>query len=113
MRPSRIPKRPRAATSQTPLSTFAKNRVMKVLLSFASKHVHAALVNYKTTLSGVALIAYGASVVIQHVAGIAEDSTAVIDPDQLQFAWGEIIAGIGLITARDQDKSSQETGVRK
>jgi len=85
---------------------------MKTLISFATRYVHAALVNYKTTLAGLCMIVHASSILLGHALAVAEGKT-MIDPDSLMLAQAEIIAGIGLISSRDADRSSQDSGLRK
>lgn len=85
---------------------------MKALLSLVTRPLRAWAVNYKTTLAGITLVAHGAVAVLDHVNAITQGN-ADLSPDALQLAVGEILAGAGLIAARDADRSSQQSGVRK
>lgn len=70
--------------------------------------MQAILVNWKTTLTGV-LTLVG---IISRSALLMIDNDATTNPN-----WSVVIpaavAAIGLIFARDADKSSQDSGVRK
>lgn len=85
---------------------------MKILTALATRYLKAALVNYKTTLTGIAMIAHAALVFADHAASIA-NGVGDLNPELLMLAKAEIIAGIGFISARDGDKSSQDSGLRK
>lgn len=85
---------------------------MKPLLSIATHYLRAALVNYKTTIAGSAMIAHALLVFVDHASAIA-NGKGDIDPELLMLAKAEIIAGLGFISARDGDKTSQDSGLRK
>jgi hypothetical protein len=85
---------------------------MKPLLALATRYLRSALVNYKTTLAGAAMIIHAVFVFADHASAIA-NGTGAIDPEILVLAKAEIVAGIGFISARDGDKTSQDSGLRK
>jgi len=85
---------------------------MKPLLSLATRYLRTALVNYKTTLAGAAMITHAVLVFVDHAAVIA-NGQGDLNPELLMLAKAEIVAGIGFISARDGDKSSQDSGLRK
>ena len=62
------------------------------------------LVSWKTTAAGVGSIASA-------IALLLSDITA-IDGEVLSQVVGLIVVGVGLLTARDADKSSRQQGVR-
>ena len=82
-----------------------------MILNLVSKYVRPLLLNYKTTLAGVAMILHGAGTIVNHVLAVANGDA--LNPDDLHLAGVEIVAGAGLIAARDADKSSQASGVAK
>lgn len=82
-----------------------------MILNLVTKYVRPMLLNYKTTIAGVAMILHGASTIVNHLLAIANGEA--LNPDDLHLAGVEIVAGAGLIAARDADKSSQDSGVRK
>jgi len=85
---------------------------MKTLIKFATRYLHPALANYKTTLAGLAMILHASLVIVDQTVGIA-NGTAELSPEQLMLAKAEILGGVGFIFARDADKSSQQSGIRK
>lgn len=85
---------------------------MKTLIALTTRYVHAALVNYKTTLAGICMIVHALSILLSHALAVAEGK-AMIDPDSLMLAQAEFMAGLGFISARDADRSSQDSGLRK
>jgi hypothetical protein len=68
------------------------------------------LLNWKTTLAGVALILHGLGAVVDALLRVTDGVPLTMEG--LQMATGEIIAGAGLIAARDANKSSQDSKVR-
>jgi hypothetical protein len=68
------------------------------------------LLNWKTTLAGVALILHGMGAVVDALLQVTDGVPLTLEG--LQLATGEIIAGAGLIAARDANKSSQDSKVR-
>jgi hypothetical protein len=86
---------------------------MKLIQGFIAKHAHAALVNYKTTLAGIAALVHALSIFARTLADVSENPEAMPTPEELALAKGELILAWGLLFARDQDKSSQDTGVRR
>jgi hypothetical protein len=85
---------------------------MKPLITLATRYLRSALVNYKTTLAGAAMIVHALYVFADHASAIA-NGTGDINPELLMIAKTEIIAGFGFISARDGDKTSQDSGLRK
>jgi len=70
--------------------------------------MNALLVSWKTTLAGVSAIL----VSLGTLAG-AVSSEGGISSEMLTATITGIVTGIGLLTARDSDKSSQDTGARR
>ena len=68
------------------------------------------LLNWKTTLAGVALILHGLGAMVDALLRVTDGVPLTLEG--LQLAGGEIIAGAGLIAARDANKSSQDSKVR-
>jgi len=68
------------------------------------------LLNWKTTLAGLALILHGLGAVVDALLRVTDGVPLTLE--ELQLATGEIIAGAGLIAARDANKSSQDSHVR-
>lgn len=79
------------------------NYVLKKILPF--------LINWKTTLAGLGLITHGLSTVFESLHKATDGHPLTLEG--LQLAIGEIIAGAGLIAARDANKSSQDSTIRK
>ena len=65
----------------------------------------ALLVNWKTTATGIASLLAGVALVIKIFTG-EEDTT------NIAVAIGLLSAGLAGLSARDADKSSQDTGIR-
>lgn len=86
------------------------NIVKRSAMNYVSKKMLPFLLNWKTTLAGVALILHGCSAIVQALLDVTEGTSLTLD--SLQLAFGEIIAGAGLIAARDANKSSQDSKVR-
>ena len=86
------------------------NIVKRSAMNYASKKLLPFLLNWKTTLAGVALILHGCSAIVESLLQVTEGASLTLD--SLQFGFGEIIAGAGLIAARDANKSSQDSNVR-
>lgn len=87
------------------------NPIHRATMKWVTSKILPFLINWKTTLSGVALIGHGIGALADHLHGATEGNPITLEG--LQMATAEIIAGVGLIAARDADKSSQESGVRK
>lgn len=85
---------------------------MKPLLTLATRYIRAAAVNYKTTIVGVAMVLHALYAIASHAASIT-DGSAILDIEQLTLAKAELLAGVGFISSRDADRSSQDSGLRK
>lgn len=80
-------------------------------MKFVAKKLLPFLVNWKTTLIGVSSVAGGIAGLADHLVGVADGKALTFEGLQ---TWGAMImAGIGLIFARDADKSSQDSNIRK
>ena len=86
------------------------NIINRTAMNWVSKKILPFVLNWKTTLAGVALILHGCSAIVQALLDVTEGTSLTFD--SLQLAFGEIIAGAGLIAARDANKSSQDSSVR-
>ena len=86
------------------------NIINRTAMNWVSKKILPFVLNWKTTLAGVALILHGCSAIVQALLDVTEGTSLTFD--SLQLAFGEIIAGAGLIAARDANKSSQDSRVR-
>ena len=86
------------------------NIVKRSAMNYVSKKLLPFLLNWKTTLAGVALILHGCSAIVESLLQVTEGASLTLD--SLQLGFGEIIAGAGLIAARDANKSSQDSNVR-
>jgi len=80
-------------------------------MNFVLKKILPFLLNWKTTLAGVGLIAHGIGSVADHLHGATDGHPITLE--SLQLAIGEIIGGLGLIAARDANKSSQDSEIRR
>jgi hypothetical protein len=85
---------------------------MKTLLTFGARFLRCALVNYKTSLTGLAMITHATLVIVDSAASVA-NGTGDINPTNLLLAKAEIMGGLGFLASRDADKSSQDNGLRK
>lgn len=63
--------------------------------------------NWKTSLLGITAVLHGLFTVASQFTGGAAFSI-----EQMQFGIGEVVAGAGLILARDADKTSRDSGIR-
>ena len=86
------------------------NLINRTAMNYASKKLLPFLLNWKTTLAGVALILHGMAAVVDALLQVTDGVPLTMEG--LQMATGEIIAGAGLIAARDANKSSQDSNVR-
>tara|TARA_R110000822_G_scaffold99902_7_gene225123 strand:+ start:1177 stop:1530 length:354 start_codon:yes stop_codon:yes gene_type:complete len=86
------------------------NIITRTAMNYVSKKLLPFLLNWKTTLAGLALILHGCSAIVQALINVTEGTSLTLD--SLQLAVGEIIAGAGLIAARDANKSSWDSQVR-
>ena len=86
------------------------NPIHRATMKYISNKLLPFLLNWKTTLAGVALILHGGGSVADALHKVTEGSPLTLEG--LQLSFGEIIAGFGLIVARDANKSSQDSHVR-
>ena len=86
------------------------NLINRTAMNWVSKKILPFLLNWKTTLAGVALILHGMAAVVDALLQVTDGVPSTMEG--LQMATGEIIAGAGLIAARDANKSSQDSNVR-
>ena len=86
------------------------NLINRTAMNYVSKKLLPFLLNWKTTLAGVALILHGMAAVVDALLQVTDGVPLTMEG--LQMATGEIIAGAGLIAARDANKSSQDSNVR-
>ena len=86
------------------------NLINRTAMNYVSKKLLPFLLNWKTTLAGVALILHGMAAVVDALLQVTDGVPLTMEG--LQMATGEIIAGAGLIAARDANKSSQDSSVR-
>lgn len=71
------------------------------------KKIRTAGANWKTTAAGIAAVLIGVGDFIKLIFGDAEVSFA-----DVQVRWEAIAMGVGLILARDSDKSSEASGAK-
>lgn len=86
------------------------NLINRTAMNYVSKKLLPFLLNWKTTLAGVALILHGMAAVVDALLQVTDGVPLTMEG--MQMATGEIIAGAGLIAARDANKSSQDSNVR-
>ena len=86
------------------------NLINRTAMNWVSKKILPFLLNWKTTLAGVSLILHGCSAIVQALLDVTEGTSLTLE--SLQLAVGEIIAGAGLIAARDANKSSWDSHVK-
>jgi hypothetical protein len=86
------------------------NLIHSTTMKWLSNKILPFLLNWKTTLAGVALILHGMGAVVDALLQVTDGVPLTLEG--LQLATGEIIAGAGLIAARDANKSSQDSKVR-
>lgn len=63
--------------------------------------------SWKTTITGILMIVGSISALL-----LKFFNGEAVDSDEWATALAAIVAGIGLITARDNDKTSEETGAK-
>lgn len=85
---------------------------MQFLLNYLTKYLRAALANHNTTLVGIGMILHASLVLVDQAAAVA-NGTAEIDAAQIMLAKAELLGGIGFISARDGDKTSEASGATK
>ena len=105
-------KRPevRRAKDLTGRPVIKSNLIHATTMKWLSNKILPFLLNWKTTLAGVALILHGLGAVVDALLQVTDGVPLTLEG--LQLATGEIIAGAGLIAARDANKSSQDSKVR-
>ena len=86
------------------------NPIHRATMKWLSNKLLPFLLNWKTTLAGIALILHGLGAVVDALLRVTDGVPLTLEG--LQLAGGEIIAGAGLIAARDANKSSQDSKVR-
>ncbi len=86
------------------------NPIHRATMKFVAKKLLPFLVNWKTTLLGISMVAGGIGGLADHLAKVADGEPLTFESIQLQLA--AIAAGFGLIVARDADKSSQDSTIR-
>ena len=86
------------------------NPIHRATMKWLSNKLLPFLLNWKTTLAGIALILHGLGAMVDALLRVTDGVPLTLEA--LQLATGEIIAGAGLIAARDANKSSQDSKVR-
>jgi hypothetical protein len=99
----------RRAEDMTGKRVIKSNPIHRATMSFVLKRILPFLVNWKTTLAGIGLIAHGIGGLADHLHGATEGNP--LSFEALQLIIGELIAGVGLIAARDANKSSQDSTI--
>jgi hypothetical protein len=112
-RPNFGPRKPEARRAETLTGqpVVKPNIIHRTTMNWILKKILPFLINWKTTLAGVGLIAHAISSVADQLVAVADGGPLTLEG--LHIAWGEIIGGIGLIAARDANKSSQDSSIRK
>jgi hypothetical protein len=100
----------RRAEDLTGRPVIKSNPIHRATMKFVLKKILPFLINWKTSLAGIALIGHGIGMVADHLHGATEGNPITLEG--MQLAIGEIIAGVGLIAARDANKSSQDSTIR-
>lgn len=104
------PPEARRAEDMTGRPVIKTNPIHRATMHFVLKKILPFLINWKTTLAGVGLIGHGIGAVADHLHGATEGQPITFEG--LQLAIAEIVAGFGLVAARDANKSSQDSNVR-
>lgn len=102
----------RRAEDMSGKPVIKSNLIHRAAMKWLTNKIRPFLLNWKTTLTGVTLILHGAYVLVMHLSDVSDKPGISLSLESLQLAWGEIIAGFGLIAARDADKSSQDSHIR-
>jgi len=76
---------------------------MKLIFKFLSPY----LTSWKTTLAGIGMVLSGASTIVHEVSTLASGGTP--DIEIISMAAGTVVGGVGLITARDANKSTEQS----
>jgi len=100
----------RRAEDMTGRPVIKSNQIHRATMKFVLKKILPFLINWKTTLSGLALTTHGLSSIFEHLYSATDGHPLTFEA--LQIGVAEIIAGVGLIAARDADKSSQDSTIR-
>lgn len=93
--------------SAEPKSKTIKGKVVDFVAS-RNDTVKTALVNWKTTVGGLATLFGGVTLILTTL----QDGWQGGDFDQLSAGITAITGGFALVFARDADKSSQDSGIR-
>ena len=101
----------RRAEDLTGRPVIKANPIHRATMKFVAKKLLPFLVNWKTTFLGITAIAGGVAGLSEHLVGVADGKPLTLEALQLHGA--AIVAGFGLIFARDADKSSQDSTIRK
>jgi hypothetical protein len=80
-------------------------------MKFVVAKISPFLINWKTSLLGLSMVAGGVSGLADHLVGVSDGKPLTFEAIQIELA--AIAAGVGLIMARDADKSSQDSTIRK
>jgi hypothetical protein len=66
--------------------------------------------NWKTTLTGISMIAGGVASIVNHILRASDGEPLTFESIQIELST--IAIGAGFILSRDADKSSQDSGIR-
>jgi len=101
----------RRAEDLTGRPVIKSNPIHRATMKFVAKKLLPYLINWKTTLIGIGLVAGGISGLADHLVGAVDGKPLTFEAIQLHLA--AIAGGFAAIIARDADKSSQDSTIRK
>ncbi len=101
----------RRAEDLTGRPVIKSNPIHRATMKFVAKKLIPFLVNWKTTIIGIGMIAGGISGLADHLVGAIDGKPLTFEAIQIQIY--AISGGIAAIVARDADKSSQDSAIRK
>jgi hypothetical protein len=101
----------RRAEDLTGRPVIKSNPIHRAIMSFILQKILPFLINWKTTLLGISMIAGGVGALADHLHKATAGNPLTLEA--FQMGGAAIIGGFGLIFARDADKSSQASTIRK
>jgi len=101
----------RRAEDLTGRPVIKSNPIHRATMKFVAKKLLPFLVNWKTTLIGIGLVGGGVAGIAEHLAGVADGKPLTLEAVQVHLA--AIAGGVAAIFARDANKSSQDSTIRK
>jgi hypothetical protein len=82
-------------------------KAIDIPMKLIFKFIHPYLTNWKTTLTGIGMVLSGTATIVHEVTTLASGGTP--DIEIISMAAGTVVGGVGLITARDANKSTEQS----